>query len=309
MKKYFVLLVFILFLSGCSLSEPVTENSGSPLPETSGDVVEEPDEDCKGTGYEYDEENLTYRLVWSDEFDYEGLPDESKWGYDVGGEGWGNRELQYYTADKNAYVKDGFLTITARKEEYSGNEYTSARLVTKRKGQWLYGKIEISAKLPSGRGTWPAIWMLPARSVYGGWPRSGEIDIMEHVGFAQGQIHGTIHTDAYNHMDGTQIGKSITRDDASEVFHKYSIEWLPDKIKFMVDDKLYFIFKPANLINCPSDEEWPFDREFYLIMNIAIGGNWGGAQGVDDSIFPQELTIDYVRVYQADEFSLLDEGE
>ncbi|MBN2882408.1 MAG: glycoside hydrolase family 16 protein [Clostridia bacterium] len=303
MKKVILLLALILIFTGCS-NAVETPVSTEPAPtETEVAPTEEPTEDCSGKGFEYDEDNLTYNLVWADEFDYEGLPDDSKWSYDVGGRGWGNNELQYYTEGENANVSDGYLTITARKEEYRGNDYTSSRMVTKLKGDWLYGKIEVSAKLPSGRGTWPAIWMLPTRSVYGGWPRSGEIDIMEHVGFAQGEIHGTVHTDAYNHKDGTQIGKSITRDDVSEVFHKYSIEWFPDKIVFMIDDKLYFIFKPSNLINCPSDEEWPFDQKFHLILNIAIGGDWGGAQGIDDSIFPQEMVIDYVRVYQAEEFA------
>lgn len=256
---------------------------------------------CKAVDAQYDEDNLTYQLVWSDEFDYEGLPDQEKWGYDVGGHGWGNNELQFYTEGKNVQVGDGYLTITARKEKYNHLNYTSTRLITKNKGDWLYGKIEVRAKLPSGRGTWPAIWMLPTDWKYGGWPRSGEIDIMEHVGYNQGRIHGTIHTAAYNHMKGTQIGKSVVREDATETFYTYAVEWLPDKIKFLIDDKLYFVYKPANLINCPTEEEWPFDQRFHLLLNIAVGGNWGGARGVDDRIFPQEMVVDYVRVYQAKE--------
>ncbi len=256
---------------------------------------------CKAVDAQYDEDNLTYQLVWSDEFDYEGLPDQEKWGYDVGGHGWGNNELQFYTEGKNVQVSEGYLTITARKEKYNHLNYTSTRLITKNKGDWLYGKIEVRAKLPSGRGTWPAVWMLPTDWKYGGWPRSGEIDIMEHVGYNQGRIHGTIHTAAYNHMKGTQIGKSVVREDATETFYTYAIEWLPDKIKFLIDDKLYFVYKPANLINCPTEEEWPFDQRFHLLLNIAVGGNWGGARGVDDRIFPQEMVVDYVRVYQAKE--------
>ncbi len=265
---------------------------------------EESHEDCKAVGFEYDEENLTYELVWSDEFDYEGLPDDTKWNYDVGGSGWGNNELQYYTDTDNAYVEDGFLTITAKKETYNKLDYTSARMITKNKGDWLYGKVEVRAKLPSGRGTWPAIWMLPTDWKYGGWPRSGEIDIMEHVGYDMGHIHGTIHTNAYNHIKGTQVGKSVVRDDASEAFYTYTLEWLPDKIKIYIDDSLYFVYKPSNMINCPSEEEWPFDQRFHLLLNIAVGGNWGGANGVDESIFPQEMVVDYVRVYQATEFEV-----
>jgi beta-glucanase (GH16 family) len=306
LKKIIILLIFILALSSCSnTSEPIGTQTAGPTPIQNATESPVPDEDCKATGYEYDEENLTYKLVWSDEFDYEGLPDETKWGYDIGGKGWGNRELQYYTEGENVEVEGGYLIITARKEEYKGNDYTSTRLVTKGKGDWLYGKIEVSAKLPSGTGTWPAIWMLPTRTIYGGWPRSGEIDIMEHVGYDQGTVHGTIHTEAYNHMEGSQIGKSVIRDDVSDVFHKYSLEWLPDRIRIFIDDKLYFSYKPSNMIDCPGSEEWPFDMEFHLLINIAIGGSWGGAAGVDDSIFPQEMIIDYVRVYQAEEFEYL----
>lgn len=257
---------------------------------------------CKAVGYDYVDDELHYNLVWSDEFDYEGLPDESKWGYDVGGHGWGNRELQYYTEGENADVADGVLTITARKEDYLGSDYTSTRLISKNKGDWLYGRIDVRAKLPSGRGTWPAIWMLPTEWKYGNWPNSGEIDIMEHVGFSEGEIHGTIHTESYNHMKGTQIGKSLVREDAIDAFYTYSVEWLPDKLKFYIDDKLYFVYKPSNLISCPDEGEWPFDQSFHLLLNIAVGGSWGGAQGIDDDIFPQEMVIDYVRVYQADEF-------
>lgn len=137
----------------------------------------------KAKGFEYDYSALTWELVWSDEFDYEGAPDPEKWGYDVGGSGWGNHELQNYTEGENASVADGVLTIEARKETLGGMDYTSTRLVSRGKGDWLYGRIEVCAKLPSGRGTWPAIWMLPTDWAYGDWPASGEIDIMEHVGY------------------------------------------------------------------------------------------------------------------------------
>ena len=142
-----------------------------------------------------------YELVWSDEFDYTGLPNSEKWSYDVGGSGWGNNELQYYTENRteNARVENGNLIIEARKESYGGNNYTSARLITKSQGDWLYGKIEVRAKLPGGRGAWPAIWMLPTDWAYGGWPSSGEIDIMEYVGYDPGVVHGTVHTESYNH--------------------------------------------------------------------------------------------------------------
>lgn len=314
MRKLWIILISLLLLS-CQNNEVVETspdleaneviNESSQVESNVNQIneTESEDPDCKAVGYEYDEENLHYELVWSDEFDYEGLPDEEKWSYDVGGHGFGNRELQYYTDDQNAYVSKGYLTITARKEDYKNMDYTSARMITKNKGDWLYGKIEVKAKLPEGRGTWPAIWMLPTDWKYGNWPDSGEIDIMEHVGYEMGKIHGTVHTEAYNHMIGTQLGKSVIREDAHEAFHVYHIEWLPDKIKFYVDNKLYFVYKPYNLVNCPTEAEWPFDQDFHLLLNIAVGGNWGGAKGVDDTIFPQEMLVDYVRVYQATEFN------
>jgi len=237
----------------------------------------------------------TYELVWSDEFDYTGLPDATKWSYDVGGNGWGNSELQYYTnaRTENARVENGYLTIEAHNETYSSNSYTSARLVTKQKGDWLYGRIEVRAKLPSGLGTWPAIWMLPTDWNYGGWPASGEIDIMEHVGYDPTTIYGTVHTQAYNHTLGTQVGSNTQVPDCESAFHIYAIEWDADKIDFYVDNTKYLTFN-----NEGSWEEWPFDKRFHLILNIAVGGSWGGSQGVDPSAFPVSMLVDYVRVYQ-----------
>lgn len=233
-------------------------------------------------------------LVWSDEFDYEGFPAEDKWRYDVGGHGWGNHELQYYTEkdQDNVSVKNGSLIITARKENYEGNPYTSCKLTTKGKADWLYGRFEIKAKLPSGKGTWPAIWMLPNVENLK-WPEDGEIDIMEHVGFDPGHVHGTVHTEAYNHRKGTQKGKQIMLNDAQDVFHVYAIEWTPEKIDWFVDDKKYHTFENAHTGNAA----WPFDKPFYLILNIAVGGDWGGAQGIDEDIWPQSMEVDYVRVY------------
>lgn len=236
-----------------------------------------------------------YKLVWADEFEYSGTPNIQKWGYDIGGHGWGNNELQYYTSrPENVRVENGNLIIEARKEVYQNKQYTSTRLVSKNKGDWKYGRIEVRAKLPYGRGTWPAIWMLPTDWVYGGWPSSGEIDIMEHVGYDQGRVHGTVHTEAYNHSKGTQKGNSLYYNDVSQVFHVYSIEWFEDRIDFFIDDKKYFTFTNEN----KTYKEWPFDQRFHLILNIAVGGNWGGAQGVDPDVYPQKLLIDYVRVYE-----------
>ncbi len=225
-------------------------------------------------GYGYPvkaQESPCQDLIWADEFEADGAPDAQKWDYDLGGGGWGNNELQTYTNKRtNSWVKDGCLYLKALKTD--GN-WTSARLVTRGKGDWLYGRIEVRAKLPMGKGTWPAIWMLPTDWKYGGWPASGEIDIMEHVGYDLGVVHGTIHTEAYNHSIGTQKGASIDVEDAMANFHVYAIEWDEDLIRWYVDDVLYFSFNNEHRTN----KEWPFDHRFHLLLNITVGGNWGGA--------------------------------
>lgn len=299
----YILIVMSLLISGCSSKENKPQASQPVIitPEPFSGTYSDP----KAVGFEYDEEKLDYQLVWSDEFDYEGPPDDTKWGYDTGGSGWGNNELQYYTEGDNVKVTDGRLIIEARKEKYGEMDYTSTRLISKGKGDWLYGKIEVSAKLPRGRGTWPAIWMLPTDWAYGSWPNSGEIDIMEHVGYDMNKVLGTVHTKAYYHSIGTQKSGSRILEKVDELYHVYAIEWLPDKIKFFMDGELYFTFKPTDFVKSPTSKEWPFDKRFHLLMNIAVGGNWGGQKGIDDSIWPQTMEIDYVRVYQAEEINKL----
>ncbi|MBL7699991.1 MAG: glycoside hydrolase family 16 protein [Chitinophagaceae bacterium] len=236
------------------------------------------------------------KLVWSDEFNYAGLPDSTKWSYNTGGHGWGNHEKQFYTGKRlqNASVKNGVLSITAVKENFEGANYTSARLVTKNKGDWKYGRIEVKAKLPKGRGVWPAIWMLPSDWKYGKWPVSGEIDIMEHVGYLPDSIFGTVHTGAFNHRDKTQKGSDFFAKDVADRFHVYALDWNENKMDFYFDDKMYFTFKNEK----ESEQEWPFDQRFHLLLNIAVGGDWGGKEGIDDKIFPQKMLVDYVRIYQ-----------
>ena len=250
---------------------------------------------CNNRNASQNSETYPGKLVWSEEFNYTGLPDATKWNYDAGGHGWGNNELQFYTQmrQENARVENGNLVIEARKENSHGREYTSARLTSKGKGDWKYGKIEVRAKIPAGRGTWPAIWMLASTTPLA-WPNDGEIDIMEHVGFEQGKIHGTIHTKKYNHVIGTQKSGTTMAPDCSSAFHVYGLKWTADSIKISIDDKEYFKFA-----NEHSDKAaWPFDQPFHLLLNIAIGGNWGGQQGVDSSLFPARMEIDYIRVYQ-----------
>ncbi len=239
-----------------------------------------------------------YKLIWSDEFNYEGLVDSSKWSYDIEGnkDGWGNNELQNYTKTRkeNAFVDGQNLHIVALKEKWDKKDYTSARLITKGKGDWLCGKVEVRAKLPGGKGIWPAIWMLPTDWEYGGWPKSGEIDIMEHVGYMPDSVFASAHTETYNHMIGTQKTKGIYLPDCEKEFHNYILEWDEKEYRVFVDTTQYFAFKNEGT----GPKEWPFDKRFHLLLNVAVGGNWGAAQGFDKNIFPCEMLVDYVRIYE-----------
>ena len=242
-----------------------------------------------------------WKLVWSDEFNDPGAPAPSNWRYDTGGHGWGNAELQYYTAARpqNARIENGLLIIEAHREAYGGRNYTSARLVSQ--AEWTYGRFEVRARLPSGRGTWPAIWMLPTQDTYGPqyWPDNGEIDIVEHVGFEPDVVHASIHTRAYHHSINTQKTARLKVPSARTTFHIYTIEWTPDQIRGFADGKLYFSFDNARRKDPRADyRQWPFDQPFHLLFNIAVGGTWGGSKGIDQTIWPQRLEIDYVRVYQ-----------
>jgi len=236
-----------------------------------------------------------WELVWSDEFSVAGLPDPNKWDQEVGF--IRNRELQYYTKARpdNARVEEGMLVIETRKDNFEGHPITSASLRTRGKAEWLYGRIEVRAKLPTGKGMWPAIWMLGINPEHRRWPDCGEIDIMENVGFDPLVIHANIHTKAYNHMIGTNKGNKIEVADPSKNFHVYAIEWFEDHIDFFVDETKYFTFKNERTGN----DTWPFDKPHYLILNAAYGGSWGGQKGTDDSILPQKYFIDYVRVYKS----------
>lgn len=239
------------------------------------------------------------KLVWAEEFNKAGMPDSTRWKYDLGNGcpkvcGWGNNELQHYTKlPDNVRVEGGKLVIEAKQSRVEDSlQFTSARLVSRQ--DWQYGYIEVRARLPKAVGTWPAVWMLPTHWKYGGWPASGEIDIMEHVGYDPGVVHGTVHTQAFNHGIGTQKGKQIQVKKFDKEFHRYAIRWTAEKIDFYVDDVLYNTFAHTG----GGYEEWPFDQPFHLLLNVAVGGNWGGKEGVDDSSFPQRMEIDYVRVYE-----------
>lgn len=231
------------------------------------------------------------KLVWEENFDGDQIK-ETYWNYDLGDGcpdlcGWGNNEKQIYTKE-NHIVGDGFLKIIARKEN---DTYTSTRLTTKNKQEFQYGKIEMRAQLPVGKGLWPAFWMLGSNIDAVGWPMCGEIDILEYVGREPGTIFTTLHT-ADSHGNSKNTRKDFI-EGIEEGFHIYAIEWSEDKIDFYIDQELFYSFEPKE----KTVETWPFDQPFYLIVNLALGGNFGGTE-IDDSIFPQEFLIDYVRVYQ-----------
>lgn len=250
-------------------------------------------------GHRYEQMIQPYQLVWSDEFEKKGLPDANKWSFDTAGNEWrwGNNEAQFYTKEEagNAYVDNGTLKIIAKKEKFEGRDYTSARLITKGKGDWKYGRVDVRAKLPvPAKGTWSAIWMLPSENVYGGWPKSGEIDIMENVGYASDSIYSTAHTGAYNHIKGNQKSLALADSTFTTDFHTYTLEWDELSWRTYVDGK--FVYEWKN--DYKGWESWPFDQKFHLILNLAIGGNWGGKHGIDDSRFPLMMEVDYVRIYQ-----------
>ncbi len=228
-------------------------------------------------------------LVWSDEFDTPGSPDASKWGYDIGtgSGGWGNNELQYYTNRvQNVVVSGGTLKINLFKETFNGSNYTSARLLTKDKFSVKYGKIEARAKLPAGLGTWPAIWMLGNNITSAGWPACGEIDIMEHRGSELNKIWGSLHYPG--HSGANPDGNTVMINNATTEFHKYAVEWNASSIKFYVDDALFYTFANSTSV--------PYNQNFFILLNVAMGGNFGGT--VDPNFSSATMEVDYIRVYQ-----------
>jgi beta-glucanase (GH16 family) len=251
-----------------------------------------------------------WRLVWSDEFDKPGLPDKSKWGYETGY--IRNNELQFYTQDRleNARVENGVLVIEGRKERFPNPnfrpgvtnsarrrnaefaDYTAASITTEGKASFLYGRVEVRAKLPQGKGVWPAIWMMGTNRSVVGWPRCGEIDIMEFVGKEPGNVHATVHyhKDGRHGSKGSKIATKAPYDD----FHIYAVEWNAERMDFYFDKEKYFTFELKTLADGP---DHPFRKPHYLLINLALGGQWGGP--MDDSVLPQKYLIDYVRVYEA----------
>jgi beta-glucanase (GH16 family) len=238
---------------------------------------------------------VRWRLVWADEFDTDGRWDETKWNIEIHPPGWVNDELQNYVdRAENARVENGNLVIEAREDFFGNQEYSSARLNSAYKGDLLYGRVEVRAKLPKGTGTWPAIWLLATDENYGPWPNSGEIDIMEHVGWDPGIVHATTHCYNFRAAKGTLMTGWTIVPTFGDDMHVYALEWSADLIDVLVDGNKFFTF--AN--DGTGWQSWPFDRRFNIILNLAIGGSWGGVKGVDNSIFPVRMEVDYVRLYE-----------
>ncbi len=287
LKTIFVASTFFLFAFSCSEtsadSDTNNDNGQNEEPAPNGEKE--------------------WQLVWADEFETEEL-DADKWsfqygtGRDEGLTGWGNNELQYYTdREENIFIEDDMLHIVAREENFEGMNYTSARIRSIDKGDWQYGRFEIRAKLPEGQGIWPAIWMLPTNEVFGIWPNSGEIDIMELVGHEPETIHGTVHYgfNNENQYDHQFTGDSYTLEEGkfSDGFHVFSIEWERNQIKWFMDGDHFFTVTQSDL----SPYIYPFNYEFHMLINLAVGGNWPGNPD-DTTEFPQKMIVDYVRVYQ-----------
>jgi beta-glucanase (GH16 family) len=269
LKYLFVLGIILLLLAGCSLipeSTPAWEREG-------------------------------WTLIWQDEFDGDVI-DPEKWVMEIGGHGWGNNEKQFYTDHpENVRLEDGHLIIEAHNEFFIRRHYTSGRIKTQGLFSFTYGRFEARMKLPYGQGIWPAFWMLGEDIDQVSWPKCGEIDIMEHIGSEPRKIHGTVHGPGYSGGGGVGHFKTFPENSLYEEFHVFAVEWEPEVIRWYVDDELFFTLTPAQV---PGD--WVFDKPFFMLINLAVGGFWPGNPD-DTTQFPQQLTVDYVRVYQRPELA------
>lgn len=287
-----ILLGLLILICGCQKTDQTSSSQTEAGSKDSTSIQSENPEIASS-----DDTGMT--LVWRDEFNGDRL-DSSKWKFETGATGWGNNELQNYTAGDNVELKDGILRIMTRQTGEHGRTgaYTSTRLNSVESFQ--YGRMEIRAKIPDdkGKGLWPAIWMLGHDLPQSGWPNCGEIDIMEYVSYSPGKVHFAIHSKVNNHVDGTaKSSGALELDSIEEEFHVYGINWTEDKIEFFVDDptNIKFTFEKPDPAN---KDNWPFDKPFYFLLNTAVGGSWGGQQGIEASAFPATFEIDYVRVYQ-----------
>ena len=285
--KLLFLSTFFTFFISCG-----SDNEQTPIDQEPDNEIPV-DKHCPGTVADAEPSGNYDVLVWADEFDTQGFPCRQNWDAEIGNgkDGWGNWEKQYYTRS-NAYAENGILSITAKKEAYRGYQYTSARLVTRNKFDFTHGRVEVRAKLPAGKGTWPAIWMLGSDYLSNEWPRCGEIDIMEQKGSDKNTVLGTTHwyeygpAPAYVGNASHSVNKNLPT--STTEFHVYALEWTPSLIKIFVDDKQYYSFAPKSYM--------PFDNDFFIILNVAVGGTLGG-NSIDPDL-ESSMEVDYVRVYQ-----------
>ncbi len=295
LRKYnlFIPLCIALFtLNSCS---QVTMVEQADLYQSTLDQVTVDNTSTTDNGFNEPVKKEGWNLIWADEFS-EAQLDTTKWNQEVNGDGGGNNELQYYTKSKaNTYIiHNKYLVIKAIKQNYKGKFYTSGRLNTRYKANWTYGRFDIRAKTPVQQGVWPAIWMLPTDYVYGTWPQSGEIDIMESIGHQPKRCYGTIHF-GQPWPNNSHLGDTIEvkQGDLSTAFHVYSVEWEPNEVRWYLDGVLYNTKKNTDVV----PQRWPFDQNFHMILNLAIGGDWPGPPD-ENTTFPKYMFVDYVRVYK-----------
>jgi beta-glucanase (GH16 family) len=276
-------LSWIMLISSVACSMVMPTPTATPLPTDTPMPTPTPTPEWMREGW---------NLVWQDEFDGDTL-DLTKWKPEIGGHGWGNNELEYYTnRPENARLENGQLIIEARQEDYLGRKYTSARLKTEGLGEWQYGRVEARLKIPRGQGIWPAFWMLGNNISRIGWPNSGEIDILENIGREPKTIHGTVHGPGYSGGNGVGGPHSLSEGEFADDFHVYAIEWETEEIRWYMDDTRYFRIIPSMLPG-----KWVYDHPFFIIMNVAVGGGWPGNPD-KTTVFPQQMIAEYVRVYE-----------
>jgi len=281
-QKLILLSIIMLLLFSCSVPPSPIPTSVPPTPT----MTPEPTPEWERPGW---------TLIWHDEFEGEEL-DPEKWVAEIGGHGWGNNEYQFYTdRPENVRLEDGKLVIEARDEFFIRRHYTSGRIKTQGLFTFTYGRVEARMKLPYGQGIWPAFWMLGDNVEEDGWPLCGEIDIMEHIGREPRRVYGTVHGPGYSGSGGIGHFTTLPEGSLSEEFHSFAIEWEPGEIRWFVDDEQFFKLTEAQVNN-----EWVFDHPFFILINMAVGGYWPGYPD-ESTVFPQFLTVDYVRVYQRPE--------
>ena len=283
-KNFIVLLLALVTVSACARQSDATAEPPAPtdVPIATPEPTPEPTPEWAREGWV---------LVWQDEFDGETLNREN-WTFDIGASGWGNNEWQFYTdRPENIRVENGMLVIEARKEDYLASDYTSARIKTQVLQTWTYGRFEARIKLPSGKGIWPAFWMLGEDVSTSGWPESGEIDVMENIGDPH-IVYGTLHGPGYSGGNGIGSPFGFPEEKLNETFHNYAVEWYPDRVEWYFDEVL---FNRVTIQRVPGD--WVYNHPFFLIINVAVGGNWPGYPD-ETTTFPQQLVVDYIRVYQ-----------